>query len=109
MLPIATTGAGGGLRSAAPDLAAPASRALAAVIEAGARRFIAEPWRIARLVRGADEMTAPELCAALARRRRAGPPADLNLAIAWAQLSAALGTPAFEAAWRAWRSSLGEG
>jgi hypothetical protein len=109
MLPTASTGPGAGVRTAAPDLAAPASGALAKVIEAGARRFIAEPWRIARLMRGANEMSAPELCAGLARRRRAGPPADLNLAIAWAQLSAALKAPAFEAAWRAWRSSLGEG
>jgi hypothetical protein len=88
----------------APNFAAPASSAVAAVIEAGARLFIAQPWRVARVVRGADAMTVAELCAQMARRRRSGPPADLNLAIALAQLSLALQAPAFAAAWADWRS-----
>ncbi len=92
-------------RTAAPDFAAPASGAIAAIIEAGARLFIAQPWRVARLIRGADAMTASELCAELARRRRVGPPADVNLAIALAQLSLASQAPTFEEAWGAWRSS----
>ena len=86
---------------------APASNAVAAVIEAGARLFIAQPWRVARIVRGADAMTARELCAHVARRRRVGPPADLNLAIALAQLSLALQAPAFDAAWADWRPRKG--
>jgi hypothetical protein len=86
------------------NFTAPASSAVAAVIEAGARLFIAQPWRVARVVRGADAMTAPELCAHMARRRRAAPPADFNLAIALAQLSLALQAPAFAAAWADWRS-----
>ena len=99
---------GGGARTAAADFAAPASGALAAAIEAGARLFAEQPWRAARLIRGADAMTAPELRAALARRRAAGPPADLNLGIALAQLSLALEAPTFAEAWGAWRASPGE-
>jgi hypothetical protein len=95
-------------RTVDPDFAAPASGAVAAVIQAGARLFITEPWRVARLIRGADAMTAGELCAQLARRRRAGPPADLNLAIALAQLSLALEAPTFDEIWGAWLSSRGE-
>jgi hypothetical protein len=87
-----------------PNFTAPASDAVAAVIEAGARLFIAQPWRVARVVRGADAMTASELCAHMAQRRRGGPPADLNLAIAFAQLSRALQAPAFAATWADWRS-----
>jgi hypothetical protein len=102
---IQSTSISHGARAADRDFAAPASTALAAIIASGARLFIAEPWRVARLVRDADGMSTPELCAWLARRRRAGPPADLNLAIALAQLSLALEEPAFEAAWGAWLSS----
>ncbi|MGA2794563.1 MAG: hypothetical protein ABSE69_13725, partial [Roseiarcus sp.] len=64
-----------------------------------------EPWRVARIVRGAEAMTIVQLRAHVARRRRGAPPADLNLAIALAQLSLALEAPTFEAAWIAWLSS----
>lgn len=96
--PAAPSGAGD------PDFAAPAAAAIAAVIEAGARLFIAQPWRVARVLRGADAMSARELRACLARRRQAGAPADLNLALALAQLAHAAQAPAFAAAWAAWRA-----
>jgi hypothetical protein len=80
------------------SLAAPAAEALAAIIETGARILVAEPWRAARIVPGAGEMTIDELAGHLARRRRARP-ADLNRAIAFAQLSLALKAPQFRGAW----------
>ena len=85
-------------------LATGAARAVAAVVEAGAAILIAEPWRIARIVRDADDMTEDELGAEIARRRSAGPPADMNRAIAFAQLALAMKAPKFGAAWAAWRS-----
>jgi hypothetical protein len=105
MTDFRSTSPGGGARAGDPDFAAPASGALAAVIEAGARLFITEPWRVARIVRGADAMTVGELCAHVERRRRAGPPTDLNLAIALAQLSLALEAPTFDEIWGARLSS----
>jgi hypothetical protein len=84
-------------------LAASASSAIGAIIEAGASLFIAEPWRIARIIRGADDMMIDELMGRVAKRRRAGPPADINLAIAVAQLSLALKSPLFLTAWADWR------
>jgi hypothetical protein len=80
------------------SLEAPAAKALAAVIEAGARILVAEPWRAARIVPGAGEMTIDELAGHLARRRRARP-TDFNRAIAFAQLSLALKAPQFRGAW----------
>jgi hypothetical protein len=77
---------------------------IAAIIEAGVRTLVAEPWRVARIVRAADEMTIDELAAQMARRRRAAPPADLNRAIALAQLSRALNSPQFRAAWAKFRA-----
>ena len=89
--------------SAEPDteqkVAALASDAVTAVIETGAKILLAQPWRVARIVRGADEMTIDELTAHLRRRGRGGPPADLNLAIAVAQLSLALKSQRFQAVW----------
>ena len=96
-----------GAPAAGPDFAASASAALAAAIEAGARLFIAEPWRVGRLIRGADTMTVGELRAHVERRGRAGAPADLNQAIALAQLRLALEAPTFEAAWSGWLSCRG--
>ena len=84
-----------------------AASAIAAVIEAGAAILIAEPWRIRRIVRGADDMTIDELLDQLARRRRAGAPADLNRAIALAQLNLALKSPRFCAIWADWRLERG--
>ena len=75
--------------------------ALAAIVEAGAAILAAEPWRAARIIRGADAMTVHELAAQLARRRRAPPPADLNRAIGMAQLALALKSPRFCAIWAA--------
>jgi hypothetical protein len=85
--------------AADPAVAALAADAIAAIIDAGARTLIAQPWQVARIVRRAGEMTIEELTAHIARRRRATPPADLNLAIAIAQLSCALNSPKFRAAW----------
>jgi hypothetical protein len=76
--------------------------ALAAIVDAGASILLAEPWRVARIIRGADKMTIHELAAQLARRG-GGPPADLNRAIALAQLALALKSPTFCATWAARR------
>ncbi|WP_158815343.1 hypothetical protein [Methylocapsa sp. S129] len=91
--------------AAAQNPAALASDAVASIIEAGGRVLIAQPWRVARIVRGADAMTIDALASHMARRRRAGPPADLNLAIALAQLALAIASPRFRAAWAEWRSA----
>ena len=83
-----------------------ASDAIGIVIDAGARILPAEPWRVIRIMRGADAMTIAELCAEVARRRRATPSSDLNRAIALAQLSRALESPDFLAAWAEWRGGV---
>jgi hypothetical protein len=80
-----------------------AASAVAAVIDAGAKILVAEPWRAGRIMAGAEEMTFDELSAQFARRRRA-PFADLNRAIAFAQLGRALASPSFRRAWDARRS-----
>ena len=87
-------------------LAASAKNAVAAAVDFGAEILVREPWRVARIIRRADEMTIEELARHTARRRLT-PPADLNLAIAIAQLSAALASPRFRAAWADWRSRAG--
>src|SRR5260370_34392779 len=79
-----------------------AAGAVAAVIAAGAANLVAEPWRVARIIRGADDMTFDELASRFARRRRAAPFADLNRAIAFAQLGRALESAYFRAAWDEW-------
>jgi hypothetical protein len=84
--------------------AARADDALAAVVAAGAGSLIAEPWRVARIIGGADAMTIDELTRQAARRRRTGPSGDLNVAVALAQLNFALASPCFRAAWTHWRS-----
>jgi hypothetical protein len=81
-----------------------AADALTAIVRAGARVLEREPWRVMRIVRGADSMSMAQLGAELARRRRAGPPSDLNVAIALAQLHTALQTPEFALAWSQWLS-----
>jgi hypothetical protein len=87
--------------------AASAASAVAAVVDVGAEILVREPWRVGRIVRRADEMTIEELADHTARRRLT-PPADLNLAIAIAQLSFALASPRFRAAWTKWRNSAGQ-
>jgi hypothetical protein len=77
---------------------AAAADAVEAVVEAGARLLIAEPWRVARIIRGADAMTYRELTAETARRRALPPPADFNRVLALAQLARALEAPPFAAA-----------
>jgi hypothetical protein len=79
-----------------------AANALAAIIDAGAQALIAEPWRVGRIIGGAQNLDIDELAARTARRRRAAP-ADLNRAIALAQLSRALKSPLFRDAWTNWR------
>jgi hypothetical protein len=74
---------------------AAAAGAIEAIVEAGARRLIAEPWRVARIIRGAYAMTFRELAAESARRRALPPPADFNRALALAQLARALEAPSF--------------
>ena len=78
--------------------------AIGAVINIGAKNLLAEPWRVARIIRGAHDMSVEELRAQTARRRRAVRPIDLNQAIALAQLGAALQSPHFAAVWTNWRS-----
>ena len=79
-----------------------AANALAAIIEAGVQALIAEPWRAGRIIGGAQDLDIDALAARTARRRRAAP-ADLNQAIALAQLSRALKSPLFRGAWANWR------
>jgi hypothetical protein len=85
--------------------AALASGAVAAVIDAGAKILIAEPWRAARIIRGAEALTFDELATHFARRR-AAPFADFNRAIAFAQLGRALESPYFRTAWDEWRRAV---
>ncbi|HLW90324.1 MAG TPA: hypothetical protein VKS78_03355 [Roseiarcus sp.] len=80
----------------APD----AKAAVEAVIVAGAKLLIEEPWRVSRIIRGADAMTFPELAAETKRRRALSSPADFNRALALGQLARALEAPAFVVAWR---------
>jgi hypothetical protein len=84
--------------------AATADSALASVIDAGAAILLEQPWRVARVIRGARAMTFDQLAEA-ARRPRATPPADFNRAIALAQVARALKSPAFRAAWARWREA----
>jgi hypothetical protein len=91
--------------AAAEPHRATASDAIAAIVDAGARALIAEPWRAGRIIRETHELTIDELAAQAAHRRRAGPPADLNQAIALAQLILALKSPRFCAAWTDLRNS----
>jgi hypothetical protein len=105
MIESATTGAAPSPAPASDQFETRAAGALAAVVRSGARILEDEPWRIARIVRGADAMTIAELRAHVERRRRAGLPADHNLAIALAQLSLALEAPTFDEIWVAWLSS----
>ena len=79
-----------------------AANALAAIIETGVQALIAEPWRAGRIIGGAQNLDIDTLAARTARRRRAAP-ADLNQAIALAQLSRALKSPLFRDAWMNWR------
>ena len=78
-----------------------AANALAAIIDAGVQALIAEPWRAGRIIGGAQNLDIDTLAARTARRRRAAP-ADLNHAIALAQLSRALKSPLFRYAWTNW-------
>jgi hypothetical protein len=105
MSDIRLAGAASSPAPAPDDLDALARCAVASVVHAGASILGREPWRVARIVRGAEAMTIGEIRAHGARRRRGAPPADLNLAIALAQLSLALAAPSFEAVWMAWLSS----
>jgi hypothetical protein len=73
--------------------------------KAGAKLLIAEPWRAARIVRGAGAMMLSELAAEAARRRTMPPPVDFNRALALAQLARALEAPSFAEAFAAWRSA----
>ena len=91
-------------RNAGIDAVEPvAANALAAIIDAGAQALIAEPWRASRIIRDAEYLTIDELDARMARRRRAAP-ADINQAIALAQLSRALKSPLFRRRWTSWRA-----
>ena len=83
--------------------AATATGSLAEIVEAGARILIGEPWRVSRIVPGADAMTIDDLVAQVARRCSAGAPADIDRAIALAQLHAALRSSRFHSAWAHWR------
>jgi hypothetical protein len=79
-----------------------AVNALAAIIDAGVQALVAEPWRVGRIIGGAQNLDIDELAARTARRHRAAP-TDLNRAIALTQLSRALKSPLFRDAWTNWR------
>jgi hypothetical protein len=85
--------------ASADALAAAAQKAVQATIQAGAAALIAEPWRVERIIRGAETMTFQELAREVARRRALPPPADFNRALALAQLARALQRPGFAACW----------
>jgi hypothetical protein len=82
----------------APD-AAEGRAAIEAIVEAGARLLIDEPWRVGRIIRGADGMTLRQLADEATRRRALAPPTDFNRALALAQLNRALEAPRFALAW----------
>jgi hypothetical protein len=90
--------------SGAP-LACGAAAAIEAVIETGVQRLIAEPWRVSRIIRDAEELTIDQLRGEIARRRNLPPPRDFNRALALAQLARALDRPGFEAAWSTRRAA----
>jgi hypothetical protein len=83
-----------------------ANAAMAAIISAGAEALTQEPWRVERIIGRARELCVDELAAWATQRARAGLPADLNLAIALAQLAQALKSPQFCAAWSEWRDQI---
>ena len=85
-------------------LASRAAAAIEAVIEAGAARLIAEPWRVNRIIRGAEGLALEQLRAKIAWRRALPPPADFNRALALAQLARALDKPSFAATWSSERT-----
>jgi len=94
-------------QSPSAEAPTPAASALAAVIEAGAKILVAQPWRAGRIIPHAEAMTFDELASAVGRRRAAAY-ADLNRAIAFAQLGRALASPCFRAAWDEWRSTMAQ-
>jgi hypothetical protein len=81
------------------DLASLASNAVESAVRAGAALLLAEPWRVSRIIRGAEALTLEDLLAEVARRRRLPPAADFNRALALKQLARALDEPGFAAAW----------
>jgi hypothetical protein len=83
--------------------AAAAASSLAAVVEAGVKILIEQPWRVARIVPGADRMTIDGLVGHIARRGRADAAAEFDRSIALAQLHAALKSRRFHLAWARWR------
>ena len=102
-MPNAPTNSADTIRNLDADTLEPiAANALAAIIDAGVQALIAEPWRVGRIIGGAQNLDIDALAARTARRRRATP-ADLNQAIALAQLKRALKSPLFGAAWADWR------
>jgi hypothetical protein len=90
--------------AAADDLQRAACEAVAAIVEAGARSLTAQPWRVRRVIGGADTLSFDELAARVAQRGCAARPSDPNPAIALAQLNRALHSPSFRAAWADWRN-----
>ena len=85
-------------------LASRATAAVEAVIQAGAARLIAEPWRVNRIIRGAEGLTLEQLRTKIAWRRALPPPADFNRALALAQLARAADEPSFAATWSSERT-----
>ena len=91
------------LDSAISAMPSAAQSAVDAIIDAGAREFCRDPWRLRRLVPNADLMGILELRRAVADRARVRRPVDMNMALALAQLTKALSMPEFDAAWQAER------
>ena len=81
------------------ELASRATAAVEAVIEAGAALLIAEPWRVNRIIRGAEGLTLEQLRAKIAWRCAPPSPADFNRALALAQVARALDEPSFATMW----------
>jgi hypothetical protein len=81
------------------DFASRAAEGVEAVIEAGAALLVAQPWRVNRIIRGAESLSFDELAGEAARRRALPPSSDFNRALALAQLGRALKRPAFQEAW----------
>ena len=50
------------------ELQAKANAAIELIIATGARHLLAEPWRVERIIRRADQMSFGELCTEVSRR-----------------------------------------
>ena len=82
-------------------MTARADAAIGELVDLGARQFLAEPWRVARLAPEAERLNVAGLRRLIARRGR---PASLNAGLARAQLARALQAEDFGKIWFRWRT-----